>query len=931
MPPKQASNPPAQSAPSSSAAVAAASLRALKAIRAKQQQQQQQQADAATSSAAAPPPPPPPATPPAAAAAAVAGKKKRLKPLSDAASSPAPAPAAAPAASTHAPAVAQAAAPAPTAAPTPAQPSALDPVAASAHVAASASASAQPLHHKPSLASDLHTEPFSSTSISSSASAASSASDSGSDSPADGDPLQQDEDEEDAEDYKKGGYHPVNIGDRFSNNRYTVVRKLGWGHFSTVWLAKDHKYNRPAALKIVKSAQHYTETALDEIKLLEKVVKANPADPHREYIVELYDSFKHSGPNGTHVAMAFEVLGPNLLTMIRRYHHRGIPIDIVKRIVKQVLMGLDYLHTECNIIHTDLKPENILIAIDVPDTMRQLGLHDMVPASNATAEAAAAASATASAATASAATTAQKKDHEEKPVPPPIPVPLAKPGTLPTRDSLTTLRPSDSLEMVDARSSVTSLPVPSIRIDASVTTLAASTASASDVAPMSITTATSARSAMAESATTAGVKTPQSQGSPMSPGDDAFVMVDSPGKTKTKAQKKKAKYRAKKAAAKRAVLGTASGTASAGNGEDIVAGVSGAGKTGDAAEDGDDADSVSSSIFEGYTPPAAAAMAPPTQPPAGAHARAAQPASPPSHPTLAQRRALEDTGSVMSSDDSMAMRPTLSPSMSMGGSVDHLTAHHIKQTDMLGKTLSDISLVDASEAEADVGRADAAASAGIITSTLNATATAAVVATAVAVGGAADGALATALDAQPMDSSPVHDSLDRKRRRNESNTNESNKRSDANVVVKIADLGNACWTHHHFTADIQTRQYRSPEVILGAPYDTSADLWSLGCITFELLTGDYLFDPHSGSRYSKDDDHVAQMIELLGPFPKHFALSGKFSADVFNRRGELRHIHKLRIWKLADVLREKYHFSAADSAAISSFIMPMIEAVPSKR
>ena len=35
---------------------------------------------------------------------------------------------------------------------------------------------------------------------------------------------------------------------------------------------------------------------------------------------------------------------------------------------------------------------------------------------------------------------------------------------------------------------------------------------------------------------------------------------------------------------------------------------------------------------------------------------------------------------------------------------------------------------------------------------------------------------------------------------------------DENVRVKIVDLGNACWTHHHFTSKIQTRQYRSPEV-----------------------------------------------------------------------------------------------------------------------
>jgi serine/threonine-protein kinase SRPK3 len=46
------------------------------------------------------------------------------------------------------------------------------------------------------------------------------------------------EDEDDWEDYAKGGYHPVHIGDLFKS---TIVRKLGWGHFSTVWLAKADK------------------------------------------------------------------------------------------------------------------------------------------------------------------------------------------------------------------------------------------------------------------------------------------------------------------------------------------------------------------------------------------------------------------------------------------------------------------------------------------------------------------------------------------------------------------------------------------------------------------------------------------------------------------------------------------------------------------
>jgi hypothetical protein len=66
---------------------------------------------------------------------------------------------------------------------------------------------------------------------------------------------------------------------------------------------------------------------------------------------------------------------------------------------------------------------------------------------------------------------------------------------------------------------------------------------------------------------------------------------------------------------------------------------------------------------------------------------------------------------------------------------------------------------------------------------------------------------------------------------------------------------------------------------------------SVGCThptgqVFELITGgDYLFDPASGSRYSKDDDHIAQIIELLGDVPKSVAFAGKYSNEFFNRKG----------------------------------------------
>ncbi|KAH6814686.1 Protein kinase superfamily protein [Perilla frutescens var. frutescens] len=165
--------------------------------------------------------------------------------------------------------------------------------------------------------------------------------------------------DEGTEEYRRGGYHAVRIGDTFKHGRYVVQSKLGWGHFSTVWLAWDIQKSIYVALKVQKSAQHYTEAAMDEVTILKQVAEGDPED--KKCVVKLLDHFKHSGPNGQHVCMVFEYLGDNLLTLIKYTDYRGVPLHKVKEICFHILVGLDYLHRKLSIIHTDLKPENILL------------------------------------------------------------------------------------------------------------------------------------------------------------------------------------------------------------------------------------------------------------------------------------------------------------------------------------------------------------------------------------------------------------------------------------------------------------------------------------------------------------------------------------------------------------------------------------------
>ncbi|KAJ1569801.1 serine/threonine protein kinase, CMGC group [Nowakowskiella sp. JEL0078] len=675
------------------------------------------------------------------------------------------------------------------------------------------------------------------------------------------------EEEEDLEDYCKGGYHPVRIGDVFNDNRYIILRKLGWGHFSTL-----SRYNRPVALKIVKSAPHYTETALDEIKLLDKAVTQNPTSPNRTCVVELLDWFKHRGPHGIHVCMAFEVLGPNLLTLIRQYHHRGIPAPVVQRIAKQILQGLDYLHRECGIIHTDLKPENVLICIDVEKTMRKFGM----------------------------------------------------------TSSYSRIKKDKVMDINISKSSETK---------------------SSNITPNE----------------SASISQNNLKDNDVNTDDDSDVDVtttNGPIQNLTRNQKKKAKYLAKKKAQK---LQTADSISlkdgdEVGNVSTLVAPSLTQETEGTMEVDENEnkkeerwiinwlifillkknySESLNRNISDVFSSETAAVLPPISPSPLGATKETAE--------SLRLRREGEGNNHHNSKEEPHAH---LLRGDSTTGSLysDHNSSSSISSISMSPPIPRTLSILSRQEQNLNLN---------IRITTTSATAPASVMEQSlqkVDDENSKPESINISLKSTPSTSceqsgnpsienkqisqdSPknikedialLKDDVETKREKKLARK-ERKKKRDENIHVKIADLGNACWIDLHFTNDIQTRQYRAPEAILGANYDSSADMWSMGCMIFELLTGDYLFDPQTGAKYSKDDDHIAQIIELLGPFPKSISLGGKYSSEIFNRRGELRHIHKLRYWKLADVLKEKYHFSEEDAKELSAFIMPMVEINPEKR
>ncbi|KAF7650446.1 hypothetical protein LDENG_00125890 [Lucifuga dentata] len=490
----------------------------------------------------------------------------------------------------------------------------------------------------------------------------------------------------------KSGYYPVQIGDLF-NGRYHVVRKLGWGHFSTVWLCWDLQKKRFVALKVVKSAPHYTETAVDEIKLLRCVRDSDPSDPYRETIVQLIDDFKISGINGVHVCMVLEVLGHQLLKWIIKSNYMGLPLVCVKTIIKQVLQGLDYLHTKCKIIHTDIKPENILLDVDEVYVRR-----------------------------------------------------LAAEATVWQR---------------------------------------------------------------------AGAPPPSGSSVSTAPRDFQAGKL-------SKNKKKKLKRKAKR-----------------------------------------------------------------------------------------QQRLLEERLEAiqkLEEEDTLLVQTEEMDAQGNGSLVVNGNTSCCTANSKMSPESASLWLNERCNGHAP-GRFSSPASglSGFSSSVMSATSESALSTQSGYSSGrelfSASDFILSPLDAQNADK----------------------------LRVKIADLGNACWVHKHFTEDIQTRQYRAVEVLIGAEYGPPADIWSTACMAFELATGDYLFEPHSGEDYTRDEDHIAHIIELLGPIPLPFALSGRYSREYFSRRGDLRHISSLKPWGLFEVLLEKYEWPLDQAAEFSDFLLTMLELQPDRR
>ena len=830
------------------------------------------------------------------------------------------------------------------------------------------------------------------------------------------------------------------------------MKKLGWGHFSTVWMVKDKqavtngKSSQFYALKVQKSAEHYTEAAMDEVELLDCVAAERKKVEamflsgskgreikrdleHSRYVATLHDSFFHSGPNGKHMCMVFSMLGVNLLSVIKAHNYRGIPVSVVKNMVRGVCRGLDFLHRKCRIIHTDLKPENVLLQfphqIDRDEEL-QLGLAGLALEESVQAPKAEGVEKTIADLEAELEnpdlTTEEKKRIRKK---------LKKKRQKERKRMAGQVDDGEAEESSTEEDLDTHSPVPPNTKETS------STSSYSFFSDFEM-------GKILGGVLPSAVNPDQSEGTPAvrsrrRAGHSRFVTRNfGPQQREIDAQVMhllREDLDVQDASKREAEIAFSDAESDGG-----VAEISFLVRSFVQEEELANAISLAFGgagwIVEGSYRKWILSLSLPS------HERARSGNSSPMSTIIqiSQRfRGVLDSekqvvaemisvisdnlneGSEMNADTAevaMAQRPSKAPphffltlkvpvrstyvalgfiesrlpgvvfmtykreegspqldSVVFGPSFETISNHPLAMRIRVDPTDESACSAASSIFGFDLRlvldfQARPFMEDGLPSFELNIDDNERVLSWWFARNALKDRLkaftgvdptsemvnLSIAPERKPRKSfadaggykeggkkPPGSDTSTAPSSRDTSassaartgNTGQQPNLKDEQMLLNcrtvIVDLGNACWTHRHFSEDIQTRQYRAPEVLVGSKYDTSADIWSLGCMTFELLTGDLLFDPRAGEDYDRDEDHLAMFQELLGKMPKRLALDGKYSQNFFDKRGNLKHIKQLKFWPVQEVLVEKYNFRREDAQAIADFMTPLLDFDPKTR
>ena len=163
-----------------------------------------------------------------------------------------------------------------------------------------------------------------------------------------------------------GGYHPIHLDDLVNDGQYEVLNKLGFGSFSTVWLAQDIQWAAPLllhrlifSLKCQKSVQcgdqvivaSGSEAHYRELQTMWWIGETgDPHHPGRKHVSQLLDWFYHDGPNIRHLCLVLELLGPQVSAVAEQCRNYRLDGNLARRVSQQLLYSTNHVRS-CGVAH----------------------------------------------------------------------------------------------------------------------------------------------------------------------------------------------------------------------------------------------------------------------------------------------------------------------------------------------------------------------------------------------------------------------------------------------------------------------------------------------------------------------------------------------------------------------------------------------------
>ena len=119
---------------------------------------------------------------------------------------------------------------------------------------------------------------------------------------------------------------------------------------------------------------------------------------------------------------------------------------------------------------------------------------------------------------------------------------------------------------------------------------------------------------------------------------------------------------------------------------------------------------------------------------------------------------------------------------------------------------------------------------------------------------------------------------------------------------------------------------RPPENIMNDYYNEKADIWTIGCIAYELITGEYLFDiDRDLVEGEKDRQHLHEMYEILGKIPKDMALECEYSEELFDNKGRIINRKNCDYTNIETILNKEFEYTENVSKEISVFLKKLLD------